>query len=183
MNWQVLATIAELLAAIGVIASLVYLASQVRDSAAQTKLMAVQSILTKMNSSFDRLAGDQLAADIWARGLKGMAELRTDAETVSFMAMLLGFFRTYEELYQHHRKGSIDDWAWSGLETGFRDIMATPGFQEWWRLRQGWFCRDFAAFVADTVPAPEGGVLKDYARRQSPPEPSMQSADQGLDAP
>jgi hypothetical protein len=181
MNWQVMATVAELLAAIGVIVSLIYLASQVRDGAAQTRLMAVQSILGKLNSTFDRLAGDQSAADLWARGLRGMAELRTDAETVRFMATLLGLFRTYEELFQYYKQGSIDDWAWSGLDAGFRDIMATPGFQEWWELRQGWFCTEFAAFIGDALPAPEGGVLEDYARKPRSLESDLQSADQGPD--
>jgi hypothetical protein len=181
MNWQILATVAELLAAVGVIASLIYLASQVRDSAAQTRLMAAQSILGKLNSSFDRLAGDESVADLWTRGLRGMAELRTSAERVRFMATLLGFFRTYEELFQYHRQGSIDDWAWSGVGAGFRDIMATPGFREWWGLRQGWFSSEFAAFICGVLPAPEGRVLEDYAPRESPLEPDLQAGDQGPD--
>ena len=163
MTWQVVATVAEVLAAIGVIASLIYLAVQVRDSAAQTRLMAVQSILSKLHSSFDRLAGDHTAADLWARGLRGMSELRTEAERVRFMATLLGFFRTYEELFQYHRLGSVDEWAWSGLEVAFRDVMAAQGFQDWWKLRRGWFSREFIVFVEETMPAPEGGTVEDYS--------------------
>ena len=170
MNWQMLSTVAELLAAIGVIVSLIYLASQVRAGAAQTRLMAIQSIQGKINVSLARLAGDQSAAELWARGMNSMSELRTDAETVRFMSTLLGFFRTYEELFHYHRQGAIDDWAWMGIDHACKDIMAGPGCQEWWTLRRSWFSGEFAAYVDRGVRSPEGGGLEYGAQRRGKPE-------------
>lgn len=61
MNWDAIGAIAEVLGAVGVIASLVYLAGQVRSSgnqakaaADQSRQAAVQSVVNKMNDSMFR---------------------------------------------------------------------------------------------------------------------------------
>ena len=165
MNWDMWATIAEVLAAIGVIASLIYVARQVQDSASQTKLMAIQSVLSKITATTERIAGDPSLADIWVRGIRGLSELQTEGERLRFLGVLLSLFRTYEEMFHYHGQGAVEDWAWSGLNATFQDITAAQGVQEWWQLRHAWFSSEFAAFVSDSMREPDSVVVEAYAQR------------------
>ena len=91
MDWDALAAIAELLGAAGVIASLVYLASQVRSStfqakqaAAQSRQAAIQSVVNKMNDFYNQVAIAS-SADLWVRGSRGLAELDSESRASSVL--------------------------------------------------------------------------------------------------
>lgn len=74
MTWEALAAVGELLGAIGVIASLVYLAGQVRSSGYQSRQAAIQSVVNKMNDVWNTMAAAS-TADLWTRGSKGLENL------------------------------------------------------------------------------------------------------------
>ena len=105
MNWEVVAAVGELLGAIGVIASLVYLAGQVRSSrhqaaeaASQSRQTAVQSVINKMNDFYNQLTVPG-GADLWVRGSRGFAHLSSEEEKVQFSGFLMCMFRPFEEIY------------------------------------------------------------------------------------
>ncbi|MDA0994927.1 MAG: hypothetical protein O3A13_15010 [Proteobacteria bacterium] len=89
MNWDAIAAIAELLAALGVVGSLVYLAGQVRGSLNQARQAAIQSVVNQMNNVWTRVSADRDHADIWVRGSKGISNLKDETDGVRFSAFLL----------------------------------------------------------------------------------------------
>lgn len=147
MNWEATAAIAELLGALGVIASLIYLASQVRSSGTQARQAAIQSVVNKMNTIYDHQAANPDHASLWVRGSRGLAHLQDEAERVQFSAFLCSIFKPYEEIFHYHRAGMADDWTRESIDPVCHALMSTPGFQEWWRLRSDWFSTEFRAHV------------------------------------
>jgi hypothetical protein len=97
LNWDAIAATAELLGALGVIGSLACLARQVRGSLNQAKQSAIHSLVNQMNDVWTRLSADEVQADIWVRGAKGVEALSDENEGVRFSALLLSIFRPYEE--------------------------------------------------------------------------------------
>jgi len=97
MNWNAVAAVGEFLGAIGVIASLVYLAGQVRSSGYQSRQAAIQSVVNKMNDVWNTMAAAS-TADLWTRGSSGLDSLKGESEGVQFSALMLSIFRPYEEL-------------------------------------------------------------------------------------
>ena len=53
MNWEAIGATGEMLGAIGVIASLLYLARQMRSGAADARRATAQAAFTKMNTAFE----------------------------------------------------------------------------------------------------------------------------------
>ena len=159
MKWDAIAAIAELLAALGVIGSLVYLAGQVRGSLNQARQAAIQSVVNQMNNVWTRLAADRGLADIWVRGSKGMSSLKDETEGVRFSAFLLSVFRPYEEIYYYRRDGLVDDWTWESIGSQCRALMGTPGFKDWWSKRGTWFSTKFQEHIQKTLE-----TLPDYQR-------------------
>jgi hypothetical protein len=159
MNWNAIAAIAQLFAALGVIVSLVYLAGQVRGSLKQTRQAAIQSVVNQMNHVWTQMAADSRHADVWVRGSKGLSGLTDETESVRFSALLLSIFRPYEEIFYYRRDGRVDDWTWEGISSQCHALMGTPGFRQWWEKRGTWFSTEFQRHVQETLES-----LPDYHR-------------------
>ena len=170
MNWGMVAAIAELLGALGVIASLVYLATQVRASSLQAKHAAAQSVLSQVQSVAQTLAANPQLADVYARGTRGLEHLNGDAELLQFSGQVVSAFRPYEELYYYHQDGVIDDWTWKSVEALLGVQAGSAGFSQWWQVRRSFFSPEFQAYLSPTISAGRD-VLSDYGEhREKAPE-------------
>ena len=155
MNWSALGALAELVGAIGVIASLLYLAGQVRHSRRLAQEEAARSVLSKLNAFLDGISRDHGLADVWVRGSRDLSSLKDQAEAVQFSTFLLSIFRTYEEALAYQEAGV--QWDWQGLEAQIREFIHEPGVAQWWSARRHWFSRHFqdtmARYQADGGPS------------------------------
>lgn len=149
MNWDAIGAVAELFGALGVILSLVYLATQVRSSGRMARQEAARSVIGKMGSVLAQMTADHAVADIWIRGSQGLSNLEDEGEYVQFSTMILSVFRTYEELHFYRKDGV--DWDWSGFDEQIEDILATPGVKEWWERRGRWFSASFREAISSRM--------------------------------
>lgn len=168
MNWDAIAAVAELLGALGVMASLAYLATELRSSGKRARQAGIQSVVNQMNTVWTEMAGNKSHAALWTQGSKGVAGLADETDRVQFSALLLSVFRPYEEIYHYRHNGLVDDWTWFGIRAQCEALMGTPGFAEWWEMRGAWFSPEFQAHVSETL-----GELSSYRRwdRESAADP------------
>jgi len=159
LDWTAIGTVAELLGALGVIISLVYLGSQVRAASELTRQEAARSVLEKLNRTMEYLASSHEKSDLWVRGSSGLANLKDEAETVQFSAFLTTFFRTYEELFVYRRSGV--EWDWDGFEAQVRATLQAPGVREWWPTRNHYLS---AAVREHLTPYLEGEAVPLYGK-------------------
>lgn len=164
MNWNALGAIGEIIGAVGVIVSLLYLASQVRNNSRQLRHASAQAVLDKLNGLIGQLAFTAGAGDVWTRGLSGLDALKDDEELVRFSSMLLMAFWAYEEVFHYRRAGVIEDWAWIHAKAPVEHFMRTPGFQEWWGRRSDWFGDEFQAHIREKMPETTGALVDDFGR-------------------
>lgn len=141
MNWGALGAVAEFIGAIGVIASLLYLAGQIRHSRRVAQEDAARSVLSKMNAFLDGISREHGLADVWVRGSADLSSLKDQAEAVQFSTFMLSIFRTYEEALAYQEAGV--EWDWDGWKAQIREFIQTPGVAQWWSARQHWFSRPF----------------------------------------
>lgn len=152
VDWSAIGAVAELLGAIGVIASLVYLAGQVRNAGRLGREEAARSVMAKLNSTMAFLASGHDKADMWVRGSGGFSNLKDESEVVQLSGFLLTFFRAYEELY-FYRKAGVD-WDWGGFEAQVRATINTPGGSEWWATRGHYFSQEFQQEIGTYLTEP-----------------------------
>jgi hypothetical protein len=151
MNWSAIAAVAELLAAVGVIVSLIYLAGQVRSSAKQARQAAIQSVVNQMNTVWTSMAARRDHSGIWVRGSKGVDALDDETDRVQFSATMLSMMRPYEEIFYYRRDGLVDDWTWESIRQQCHSLMGTPGFADWWEMRGSWFSSDFQVHIQEVL--------------------------------
>ena len=146
MNWEAISAIGQIVGAVGVIISVIYLALQVRSNARQTRLASMRSMSDAFNQWLQSLAENAEFGDLYYRGMRDFASIE-GADLPRFSALMDHLFRIYEDMYYQKLEGHLDPRVWRGFEAPMRDIIAYPGIQAWWRSRAHWFSKEFGKFV------------------------------------
>jgi len=96
-EWALVGALAELLGAIGVILSLVYLATQIRQNSKHVEASVYQSTNDAFVNWYSQMAGDPKLADIWYEQIqrnKVQPDCRSQAN-----ALLCAFFLALENAF------------------------------------------------------------------------------------
>lgn len=153
MNWDAIAAAAEILAAVGVIVSLLYLGQQIRNQTLETRLAFASELVNQLNMVYSDLSTDAQLSELWVKGLRDFSAL-SPSERARFSAFAGRLLRIVESVYHQYRWGRIEDMVWSGIDTSVEDLCLYPGMKEWWGTRAHWFSEDFnshiKAYIADT---------------------------------
>jgi hypothetical protein len=146
VNWEAISAIGQIVGAIGVVVSLIYVATEVRSSARATQLASRRSISEIFTQLSRQLAEHPDLRELYYRGLHDFESLE-GTDLVGFAQVMLQLFRAYEEAYYGHLEGDVDPRLWRGWEAAMRDINGYPGVQAYWRSRSHWYSEEFAKYI------------------------------------
>ena len=152
MSWEAIAAISQLVAALGVIASLVYLAVQVRGNTRVASAQARHSISEfVLRISIFRAEH----ADRFAR-LESGAELTDGDHQFRYWShvQLLLHAETY---FHHHELGLMPDAHWRPYARYLAKYVKSPGFKEAWDEIGPGFSEDFAGWLDTLLANPPHG--------------------------
>ena len=157
MNWDAVGAIAELVAALGVIASLIYLAKQINansDNIAQnTKALISDRDASSNETAMDilnSLAKDPDLAVLMMKGGLAEAEL-SELEQFRYSTFMLRIFESHQTYFVQHMKGSVSEELW-GYYSGVMDRnLRIPGISNWWRLNGSDFNPEFEAYINEKL--------------------------------
>lgn len=152
MNWEAVGSIAELMGAMGVIASLLYLSAQIRHGAKASRLATSHSLSTAARQWSDPMQADPELARIFQIGTEDPDQLN-DGEMARFVFICFSFFRMFEDIHFQFENGALDVELWSGYETHYGAYCVSPGFQHYWTSRREIFRPAFRTFIDSLPPA------------------------------
>jgi hypothetical protein len=118
VNWEAIGAIGQLVGAIAVVFSLIYLAREIRRNAR----LARQSSVDTLNGWLGQLAQHPHLAQLFDRGIRDLKSLE-GADRVSFEALMLQWFHIFAEMYSQHLEGHLDPRVWREVETPMRDLI------------------------------------------------------------
>ena len=142
--------IAEIVAALAVVVSLLYLGIQIRHSRIQAK-KEFNYVISKERADFLKLlATDSELARIIPSGLSG--NLIGDNEYFRFTSYLYHLFVHLELGYIKGKANDIDQELWEGFKEATEWWIRCPGVQKWWKhnLAKG-FTPAFKVYVNQTI--------------------------------
>jgi len=142
MNWDAIAAAAEILAAIGVIVSLIYLGQQIRSQTLETRLAFASELVNQLNLIYSDLSTDAQLSELWVKGLQEFGAL-SPPERARFSAFAGRLLRIVEAVFHQYRCGRIDDTVWKGIDASVKDLCLYPGMRDWWGSRAHWFSGEF----------------------------------------
>jgi hypothetical protein len=146
VNWQAISAIGQIVGAIAVVISLIYVASEVRRNTRATHLAAIRSVHDAFNRWIQQIAEHPHLTEVYNRGIHDFESLE-GTDLIRFSILMHGNFRNLEEIYYLQAKGHVEEDLWRGWEAASRDFNAYPGVQAWWRLRSHMFSEKFVKFV------------------------------------
>lgn len=151
INWDAIAAIGELVAALAVIFSLIYVGKELAQNNRNQRLAAYQT----HNEAFR--ANIALAAtypETWVAGLANYPNLSA-SENARFGFIIHASFRHIEQNYLLSREGVLDEAAAYKNIRQICSLCTYPGAMHWWRARKMHFDDDFVA-KADAIMAEDG---------------------------
>lgn len=147
MNWEAVGAIAELLAAVGVIVSLLYLAAQIKQNTQSVQASTFQDF-TRESAETTRLAlTDRGLLDEMASLLN--AEIEYDPSRDRPFGLTAGLWaRNLQFGFMELQKGRIDKRLFdSYVSYHVENWMQTPGWANWWGLNRKHYDKEFVAWV------------------------------------
>ena len=150
MNWEAVGAVAEMVAALGVIGSLLYLGFQIRAQNRESRLNAVHNTTDQYNSFIGDLATNQGLAEVFLKGSVDMTSL-DQVETLRYSSQLGRTFRIVESMYAQHTSGVMDKETWEAMTHGIEDVCSLPGVRSWWPTRSHWYIPAFQSFIQPMI--------------------------------
>ena len=122
MNWEAIGAIGEILGAVAVVISLIYLALQIRTQNVESRLAAMHEISVGFRDSISTFADPQMA-ELFVRANCGEEPL-TESETLQLVVGIQRIFRVWEEAYGQHLRGRLDAEIWEAMIRQYSSYLA-----------------------------------------------------------
>ena len=154
MKLQKWGLVAEVVSAIAVVLSLIFVGLQVKQNSDAQTQAGTQAMITGYNDGIRSLSTDRELVCIYLRGMKDYTSL-TGAEQVRFSSFFLSMFNVQQQVYRLRLEGAIDDEIGRGLDAQLKDVARRPGVRQWFETRAHWYGDDFRAYIESAASEPE----------------------------
>ncbi len=142
MNWDAIGAIGEIIGALAVVATLFYLAFQIRQNTKVTRADMTKDLLLASRSAILEISSNPLLT-------KTYTQIRDfdDPDITSRYTFYASFFRLYELQFSLSGQGFLDENIIQSYKLIIKMFVATKYFEEYWVVAQHEFHEDFANYV------------------------------------
>ena len=112
MGLEQASSVAQIIASVAVVVSLIYVAIQIRHSVRSTRLAAVQAVQQALGRSEELVIGDATFADILRRGMTASAAELDDTDRIRLNVFYRYALRAYQSAHYQYRQSALDDSVW-----------------------------------------------------------------------
>jgi hypothetical protein len=147
MNWEAIGAIGELVGGAVVVASLIYLAVQVRQNTNAVRSTTRHAWLSAIQTC-NQFALDH--SDVWNKGAFEQQELGGE-ELTRFITLIHSGLNAYETLYSEYLAGNVEDEFWEGKVRQMTFIVSSPSGRAAWVNYTHLFDKRFVKYVNENV--------------------------------
>ena len=146
INWSAVGAVGEILGAIAVLATLVYLARQIRLNTNEMRASRVEGTLRHQSDYNRMLAEDPELARIYWAAVDDIGQLSED-EQKRWLHLCSVMLRNSEIAYFHYRQGNLPASIHQSRERWIKRFMGSSGFRWWWNQYADVLDPEFVAYV------------------------------------
>jgi len=150
MNWDAIGAVGEIIGAMAVVISVVYLGVQIRRQTDQARLAATREIAIAWNTTLTPLIENQELTDLFLKAGPGYDAL-PNHERLRVAGVYMQMMRLLEQQYLHVGKGNIDPAFFESADRTYADFLVTPGIQEWWERHRTHYSDGFRSLVDEQI--------------------------------
>ena len=150
MSLNDLANIGQVVGAIAVVISLIYVALQIRQNTNAVRSATAQTVHEHFAKWYHLVAADDELAQIVAKGLRDYGSL-SEKERVRFVAAFMSFLSYSQNAFLKWREGLLASPLWLGWELVIMNLVCAPGGKAFWKDRAYMFGEEFRRYIEDDV--------------------------------
>ena len=143
-------SIAEVVSAIAVVISLIYVGLEVHRNTVTQVQASTQALITDINRTYEIIAEDSELSCIYMRARVDFSDLSAH-EQLRFSAFMMMATRSLEDLHAQWMEGLVDARIWAGFDRQMSESSQAPGFSQWWATRRQFFSDEFQAFFDSKI--------------------------------
>ncbi len=136
MNWEAISAVGEVLGAISVLATLFYLAAQIKLSAVATRTSSELQITNMEQEWFESWVNDAELQKTWDRVANGEA---TETDKGRFLWKIAQFCTIAQGVFDQYENGMVSERCWENCERAILGYLQYEFVREWWDGRDGNF--------------------------------------------
>jgi len=166
-NWRI-GVLAEVVAAIGVIVSLLFVAFQLRSNTHTLRSSAYQALHDTEDGIFSDASSNPTIARIWKQAAGGVANI-PEEDQPQWEQMAIRWIYLYQMVHYQHRKGMVDDEFWEAWDQGWtQSICTNVGIREFYELNKSICTEPFRIYTESCKTQFEGERASQYVSGQTP---------------
>lgn len=149
MKWPKLADaaqVAEVVAAVAVVLSLLYVGREVQSNTSAVRAGAVQAVTDRSATSVQTLAADSTLSRIVRVGDADPSSL-TEGEAFQYHLWTRGFWLQMQSAYVQYQLGVFESSVWRGYNNRICGAIADPGKHATWTNHRDELSPEFVAVV------------------------------------
>lgn len=150
MNWEALGAIANLLAAIGVIATLIYLSIQIRQNTKAVRSSSIQNLVHGLSGTAQAAVENEYMIPLILKANRELENL-TEEESARLHFWFIMTFRRFEGVYFQRDLGFVDAAMIEGFERSHISVLASKSGQAWWANAREIFNSGFVSYVEELL--------------------------------
>jgi hypothetical protein len=166
MNWEAIGAVAELVGAIAVIATLAYLAAQVRQATNSVQGAAELEASKQFTDWHARITNSLELRTVWDKGAAD--EKLSDVERVQYVWLIAELFFMFEGFFRQYRRGLISKATWEPLEMTLVSALQTAHGNAWWESGVAQLSGEFRDYINKVRKSGTDFVFPDVGRRTKP---------------
>lgn len=150
MNWQAVSALSEIISAIAVIVTLIYLAIQIRESAKASRSTAVTDATSAVQAWYQELGSNPEAAKLFLKGMS-QPDALSNEDQFQFLMLVHSVFLGFQRSYFLSQAGTLDVALRDSIGTAMRSVNHLPGMRMYWRQRKAYFQPEFVAWAEELL--------------------------------
>jgi hypothetical protein len=148
--------LSQIIAALALVASLLFVAIEVRNSNRESRHRAGEEAYQKFREVQLEVAGNADLARIWANGVHDFSSLEP-LDRTRFLLLTHVFFKNWESVFLVHVDGRLSHELCESTESMAGDLLGYSGVQAAWSARKTYFHPEFRTHVDRRLEATPSG--------------------------
>ncbi|MFK7864833.1 MAG: hypothetical protein AB8B95_11480 [Pseudohongiellaceae bacterium] len=150
MNWDALGAIGEIIGAIAVIATLVYLSIQLRQNTQAVRSSALDSSISALSVIRDRILSDKEIAELYISGCEDPESLDS-ADLTRYRMLLTNILLAIMNLYENHKHAGLSESFWTNIKPNVQRTFSSKGGNWFWNEYRHEFENEFALVIDQII--------------------------------
>jgi len=163
------ANIAEIIGAVAIIISLIYVSIQVRDNTNAIRSAATNDAATAMQSWYMSIGSNEQTSIVFYNGMTSPDTLNRE-QMFQFIMITHAAFLGFQNSFELAEQGTLDPEIRDSITNTLLATKDLPGYKIYWRQRGPLFNQRFREFVDKLNSRPESASAEVYQAKSGEPE-------------